>query len=72
MNPILLAIGGFGKIARPRMRIFMALEPQRMIDHPLSSRSVTIVPDDAPIHTGAKKANRDNAATEAQQFGSET
>jgi len=41
-----------------RMRILMALEPQRMIDHPLSSRSVTMVPDDAPIHTGAKSKPR--------------
>jgi hypothetical protein len=55
MNPILPGIVGFGKIARPRMRIFMALEPQRVINHPLASRSVTMVPDDAPIHTGAKK-----------------
>jgi hypothetical protein len=58
MNPIPLAIVGFGKIARPRIRILMALEPQRMIDHPLSSRSVTMVPDDAPIHTGAKSKPR--------------
>ena len=72
MNPILPAIGGFGNIARPRMRIVMALEPQRMINHPLSSRSVTMVPDDAPITHRRQKENRDNAATEAQHFGSGT
>ena len=55
MNPILLAIVGFSKIARSRMRIFMALELPRVIDHPFCSRSSTMVPDDAPIHTGAKK-----------------
>jgi hypothetical protein len=40
------------------MRIFMALEPQRVIEHLFSSRSATMVPDDAPIHTGAKSKPR--------------
>jgi len=40
------------------MRILMALDPQRVIDHPFSSRSATMVPDDAPIHTGAKSKPR--------------
>jgi hypothetical protein len=69
MNPILPAIVGFGKIARPHMRIFMALEPQRssilfLIGHDGARRC-------ADTHR-RQKANRDNAATEAQQFGSET
>jgi len=41
----------------------MALELPRVIDHPFSSRSATMVSDDAPIRRRRQKQNRDNAAT---------
>jgi len=36
----------------------MLAEPQRVIDHPLSSLSARMVPDDAPIRSGAKSKPR--------------
>jgi len=48
------------------MRVFAGLaELQRVIDHPFSSLSAIMVPDDAP-HAPVPKADRDNAATEGQ------
>jgi len=40
-------------------------EPQGVIDHPFSSPSGIMVPDDAP-YAPAPKADRDNAAAEGQ------
>jgi hypothetical protein len=49
----------------------MLAELQRMIDYPFSSLSVAMAPT-MRRYAPAPKANRDDAATEAQHSGSET
>jgi len=45
-----------GRLTPSRLRLLA--EPRGVTDHPFSSLSATMAPDDAPVRAGAKRKSR--------------